>query len=119
MEIDNLNKNQKIYLTYKIFNYWNEGKIVYKKNKLLPISFGINNMESILKVYLTCSRINKDGEVDKVMNDFEKLNIYEKLDFMIYLFDMVNDIELVPNRISNNYSLKDLSNRLLEYKLLL
>ena len=117
MEIDNLNKYQKVYLAYKVFNYWDKGKIFYNDKKLLPDNFGINNIKDILKVYLTCSKIIDDEEVKKIIGYFIKLNIYEKLDFMIYLFDIVNDIDIIPNNIRDNFDLKDLSNKLLEYKL--
>lgn len=117
MEIDNLNEYQKIYLTYKIFDYWNNGDIFYKNEKVLPNKFNINNIDDVLKVYLICPKINYDEEVNKLINCFEKLDIYEKLDFMIYLFDIVNDIDIIPNQIKDNLSLKDLSNKLIEYKL--
>lgn len=119
MEIDYLNKYQKIYLTYKIFSFWNDGSIIYKDKKILPSDFGINNINDVLKVYLTCSKIREDKCVNKILDYFDKLNIYEKLDFMIYLFDIVNDIDISINYISNDFSLKDLSNKLIEYKLLL
>ncbi len=117
MEIDNLNKYQKVYLAYKIFDYWNKGNIIHKNKKLLPSKFNINNINDILKVYLNCSKINFDEEINTLINYFDKLDIYEKLDFMIYLFDIVNDIDIVPNHLTNNLSLKDLSNKLIEYKL--
>ena len=117
MEIDNLNKYQKVYLTYKTFNYWNNGNIVYKGKKILPTDFDVININDILKVYLICSKIDSDKCIDKLINHFDKLNIYEKIDFIIYLFDMVNDIDIVPNRLTNNMSLKDLSNKLIKYKL--
>ncbi len=117
MEIDNLNKYQKVYLAYKIFNYWNSGNIIYKGKKIIPSEFNISKIEEVLKVYLTCSKIDEDKKVSEIMNYFNKLNIYEKLDFMIYLFDIVNDIEIIPNYITNGFSLKDLSNKLIEYKL--
>ncbi len=119
MEIDYLNKYQKIYLTYKIFSFWNDGSIIYKDKEILPSDFGINNINDVLKVYLTCSKIREDKCVNKILDYFDKLNIYEKLDFMIYLFDIVNDIDISINYISNDFSLKDLSNKLIEYKLLL
>lgn len=111
MQIDNLNEYQKVYLTYKIFDYLNSNNII-KLSK-----FNITNIENILKVYLTCSKIDYDEEVNNIIKRFNKLNIYEKLDFMIYLFDIVNDIDIVPNYLTNNLNLKDLSNKLIEYKL--
>lgn len=117
MEIDNLNGYQKVNLAYKIFDYWNKGNIIYNNEKVLPSNFNINNIDNVLKVYLTCSKINYDEEINKLINYFDKLDIYEKLDFMIYLFDIVNDIDIVPNQINDNLSLKDLSNKLIEYKL--
>jgi hypothetical protein len=117
MEIDNLNKYQIVYLTYKIFDYWNNGNIIYNNKKILPSEFNIFNINDILKVYLICSKIDKDKYINKIMRYFKKINIYEKLDFMIYLFDMVNDIDIIPNYLTNNLNLKDLSNKLIEYKL--
>lgn len=119
MEIDNLNIYQKVYLTYKIFDYWDKGKIVYKNKKIVPNDFKLNNIKDIKKVYLKCSKINYDINVNKIMDYFIKLNIYEKLDFLIYLFDIVNDLDIVPNMLTDKFSLKDLSNKLLEYKLTL
>lgn len=117
MGIEKLNKYQRVYLTYKIFDYWGNGEIVYNNKQLLPKDFGIYSVENILKVYLACSKISNDDEVDKIFKYFKGLNIYAKLDFIIYLFDVVNDIDIIPNKIKDNLSLKDLSNKLLEYKL--
>ena len=119
MEISDLNKYQKVYLTYKIFLYWNSGKIIYNEKPFLPIQFNIIDVESILKVYLSCSKIDNDLKVDNIMNYFKRLNFFEKLDFMIYLFDIVNDINIIPNYLKDGFNLRDLSNKLLDYKLYL
>ena len=113
-EIDNLNKYKKVYLTYKIFDYWNKGLI---SESFLPKDFNINNIEDIIKVYYACSKIEEDNEVNNILEYFINLDFYQKLDFMIYLFDIVNDLRIVPNYIKDNLSLKDLSDIILQYKL--
>lgn len=116
--IDRLNKYQKVFLTYKVFDYWNKGKIKYSNEVFYPKDIELFNIDDVMKVYLFCSNIKEDNVVDELINYFDKLTFYEQLDFMIYLFDIVNDIKIIPNYITDEVNLKNLSDKILQYKLL-
>lgn len=118
IKIENLDDNQKIYLTYKIFDYWNKGKIANNDEVFLPEYVDVFNIDDIITVYRICSNVENNDQVDEIVNYFDILSFYEKLDFMIYLFDIVNDIKQIPNYLTDNINLKDLSDRILKYKLL-
>ncbi len=118
IKIENLNDYQKIYLTYKIFDYWSQGKIKNNKKVFLPKDIEILNINDVIIVYKVCSNIENNEEVDEIIEYFKELDFYSQLDFMIYLFDIVNDIKKVPNYLTDNISLKDLSDKILQYKLL-
>ena len=118
-EIDRLNDKEKIFLVYKIFSVWHSGKIENKGKSFLPSEISINNSHDILKVFLECSKLISDDKVNGIVNKFIKLEFYQKLDFMIYLFDIINDIKLVPTIINDKMDFKKLSDEILKYKLCL
>ena len=115
-KIDKLNECQKVFLTHKIFDYWLKGRIKNKNKLFLPKELNIYNEEEVSKVFLICSKIKKDIEVINIINEFKELNFNNKLNFMIYLFDEINSIEIVPTYITPNLNFKDLANMIKEYK---
>lgn len=116
-KIEELNENEKIFLVHKIFNAWIEGKILNNGILFLPSDLKIYNEVDISKTYLICSKLNQSDLVNDIMNDFLNLEFYKKLDVMIYLFEEINEQVIAPNKITDNYSFKDLSDDIIKYKL--
>ena len=116
-KIEELNENEKVFLVHKIFNAWIEGKILNNGILFLPSDLKIYNEVDISKTYLICSKLNQSDLVNDIMNDFLNLEFYKKLDVMIYLFEEINEQVIAPNKITDNYSFKDLSDDIIKYKL--
>lgn len=114
-EINKLNEYQKVFLTHKIFVYWLKGRIKNKDKLFLPENLNIYNAKDVSKVFLICSKIEYDDKVEIIFKKFKELNFNNKLNFMIYLFNKINSIDIVPTYITYNLNFKDLSDMIKEY----
>ena len=117
IDCEKLDEYEKIFLVHKIFDVWGEEKIINDNILFLPSDVKIYNEKDISKIYLICSNMNKCDKVNDIVNKFINLDFYEKLDFMISIFEEINELTIVPNRITDTMDFKDLSNEIKNYKL--
>lgn len=115
--INKLTDNEKVFLTHKIFDYWLKGRIKNKDKLFLPEQLNIYNSKDVSKVFLICSKIKSNREVSNIFDEFKELDFDSKLNTMIYLFNKINDLDIVPTYITYNLNFKNLSNKINEYRL--